>query len=188
VIQVNLLPKEERLPEPRLSVQVPRPKVWITAVVLAALVVPVGGIFVMQRSKVSSLRSDIAVAQAEARKLQPHIDRVNRLMAERQELNQRLAVIQELTRQRFHSVELLDELALQVPDYLWLTKVAANGPGQVTVEGMTFTNLMVAELMGRMEESELFENIALTVSERAKVQEQADRPVLKFTLTARVKS
>ncbi len=189
MIQVNLLPKEERLPEPALSVQVPRARVWVTALVAGAVLLPLGGLYVMQRTKITSLKADIQAAELETRKLKPQIDRINQLMAEREQLNMRLSVIQELSRQRFLAVEMLDDLAAQVPDYLWLTKVADEGPGQITVEGMTFTNLMVAELMSRMEESRLFENVALTVAEKAKLKgdDAAEKPVYKFTLTARVK-
>ena len=189
MIQVNLLPKEERVPEPSLAVQAPRARVWVTALVAGALVLPLGGLYVMQRTKISSIKADIQAAEVETRKLQPQIDRINQLMAEREQLNMRLAVVQELTRQRFLAVEMLDDLATQVPDYLWLTKVAEAGAGQITVEGMTFTNLMVAELMSRMEDSRLFENVNLTMAEKAKKQGNSDveRPVYTFTLTARVK-
>jgi type IV pilus assembly protein PilN len=189
VIQVNLLPKEERLPEPALSVQAPRARVWVTALVAGAILVPLGGLYLMQQSKISLLKSDISAAQLEKRKLQPQIDRITQLMNEREQLNLRLSVIQQLTRQRYLAVQLLDDVAAEVPDYLWLTKVAESGPGQITVEGMTFTNLMVAELMNRMEESQLFSNVALGVAEKAKLSgsESSDRPVYRFAVTARMK-
>ena len=64
-------------------------------------------------------------------------------MAEREELNRSLAVIQQLTRERFYSVELMDEISSLVPDYLWFTKVNEVSRGMVHLEGRTFSNLMV---------------------------------------------
>lgn len=188
MIQVNLLPKEERLPEPRLAVQTPRRRVWVSAIVSGALLVPLLGLHLMQQAKLTSLRSDIQEAEAETLRLKPEIDRINQLMSEREQLNTRISVIQELTRQRYFTVELLDDLALQVPDYLWLTKVEEAGANQLTVEGLTFTNLMVAELMSRMEDSPMFEGVSLSVAEKAKTgKAKSDRPVYKFAVTARIK-
>ncbi len=188
MIQVNLLPREERIAEPRLDVRMPRPKVWVTALIVCALIIPMGGLSLMQHSKMSSLRVDIAQAEAESKRLQPAIDRINLLMVEREALNLRLGAIQTLSRERYLAVEMLDELALQIPSYLWLTKVAESGPEQISVEGLTYTNLMVAELMSRMEESQLFDNVSLTVAEKSKeVSSKANQTVTKFTLSARVK-
>lgn len=189
MIQVNLLPKEDRLPEPALSYQTPRKSVWVTSLVAGAILVPVAGLHTMQLSKIRSLGADIRVAEVEAQRLKPQIERINKLVAEREQLNLRLSIIQELSRQRFLAVETLDDLAQQVPDYLWLTKVSESGPNQLSIEGMTFTNLMVAELMSRMEDSKLFGGIALSVAERTKIsgKSQSEKPVYKFVLTAQVK-
>ncbi|HTO94873.1 MAG TPA: PilN domain-containing protein, partial [Bacteroidota bacterium] len=81
----------------------------------------------------------------------------------------------------------MDKLANQVPDYLWLTRVASTGPAQVTVEGMTFSNLMIAEMMSRMEASDLFGGVALVVAERSKGAAAGTQPLLSFSLTANLK-
>jgi len=187
VIQINLLPKEEQVPEPRLSLSVPRARVVLPAVIGAALLLPLGGMHAMQQARIASLRADIRQAELEMQRLKPQIDRINQLTVERADLNMRLAVIQGLTRERHVPVMVLDQLADQIPDYLWYTRVASPAPGQISLEGMTFSNLMVAELMSRMEASELFDNVALVVAERAKGPAAAARPLLSFTLTARIK-
>lgn len=190
MIRVNLLPVEERVPEPAVSFKVPRARIWVTGVVAAALLVPIGGLYLMQRVKIASLQADIQQAQVEHRRLKPQIDRIKELMAQRGELNRSLAVIQSLTRERYDAVQLMDEIASLVPDYLWFTKVNEVRRGQVELEGMTFSNLMVAELMRRLEESDLFDNVAIVISEKAKKLNASDPtgyPVLEFTLTAQVK-
>lgn len=188
MIQINLLPKEEQPPEPRLTMGTPRARIWIPLVVGAAVVLPLFGIYAMQQTRIASLRADIKQTEVEMRRLQPQIDRINQLTTEREQLNTRLSVIQGLTKDRYRAVKMMDRLADQIPDYLWLTRVAETGPDQLTVEGMAFSNLMIAELMSRMEESDLFEGIALVVAERAKTSQTGDRSILSFTLTARVRS
>lgn len=186
MIQVNLLPKEERIAEPKLNLRAPRARVWIPALLGIAVLLPIGGVYTMQRSRMTSLRADIDAAASEMRKLQPQIDRIESLTAEREQLNLRLSIIQGLCRDRYLAVEVMDHLSDQIPDYLWLTKVALNSPNQVSVEGLTFSNLMVAELMSRMEHSDVFDGVGLTVAERAKVSTD-DQRVLSFTVTAQVK-
>lgn len=189
MIRVNLLPTEERVPEPKITVQVPRAKIWVTAIAALAVLAPIAGVHLMQRVKIASIRADIQAAEVEHRRLKPQIDRINQLVAQREQLNQRLAVIQSLTRERFSTVSLMDELAALVPDYLWFTKVDEVHRGQVELVGRTFSNLMVAELMRRMEESEMFDGVAIVLSERAE-DRRADPdgpPILEFTISATVK-
>jgi type IV pilus assembly protein PilN len=187
VIQINLLPKEERIEEPKLALKMPRARVWVPATFLLVVLLPLGAMYAMQRSRIASLRADIAQAEVELRGLRPQVERINRLTAEREQLNLRLSIIQGLSRDRYTGVELMDHLSDQVPDYLWLTRAAETGPGQITVEGLAFSNLMVAELMSRMERSELFDGVALTVAERAKTNASSERPLLSFTVTARMR-
>lgn len=186
MIQVNLLPKEERIAEPRLNLQVPRARVWVPALLGVAVLLPIGGIYAVQRTRIASLKADINQASVEMQRLKPQIDRIEKLVAERQEINLRLSVVQGLCRERYLPVEVMDHLSDQVPDDLWLTRMEMNGPNRVTVEGLTFSNLMVAELMSRMEDSDVFDRVALTVAERAK-NNKNEQPVLSFSLTADVK-
>lgn len=187
MIRVNLLPAEERIPEPKITVQVPRAKIWVTVIAALAVLAPIAGVHLMQRVKIASIRADIQAAEVEHRRLKPQIERIDQLMAQREQLNQRLAVIQGLTRDRFFTVALMDELANLVPNYLWFTKVAEVQRGKVELVGRTFSNLMVAELMRRMEESEMFGDVAIVLSEKVDGRGAEDGPpVLEFTISATV--
>jgi Tfp pilus assembly protein PilN len=184
VIRVNLLPLEERVGEPSPLPKLPRKGFWLSIVIGLATLVPLGGIALMQQMKIANLRGDIAQAEAEAARLKPQIDRIQALVKERTEINQRLVTVQSLARDRYLPVQLMDELAVQTPDYLWFTKLTQKTNGLVELEGMTFSNLLVAELMTRMEESDIFDEVELTVSERPKNLEQK---AMRFVLTSRVK-
>ena len=110
-------------------------------------------------------------------------------MAQREQLNQRLAIIQTLNGGRFGTVELVDEISQLVPDYLWFTKVSETRPGELELVGQTFSNLMVAELMRRMEASSRFREISIIQSEKDKTVSARNpngQPVLEFTLAAKV--
>jgi type IV pilus assembly protein PilN len=182
VISVNLLPKEERSEERQL-VTAPRKNFLLPLAAIVAVVVPLTALHLMQASRIQGLRSDLVVAEQESQRLKPQIDRINQLMRKREELNLRLNLVRDLNRERTLQVQLLDELSIQVPEHLWLTKLRQTGPRAYTLEGVTFSNLVVADLMSRLEATDLYGQIDLAVAERKKIDSE---PVMTFTLTTRV--
>ncbi|MDM7917264.1 MAG: PilN domain-containing protein [Candidatus Eisenbacteria bacterium] len=186
MIRVNLLPVEERqeASRPGLSLSLPKRGFWLPLALSIAVLLPLAGIGAMQQMKIASLKSDIARAEAESRRLQPQIQKIQQLMTERDQVNERLITVQSLSRDRYLPVQVMDELADCTPDYLWFTNYRNTTMGQLELEGRTFSNLLVAELMMRMEEADIFENVSLMVAEREKL---GDVEVVQFTLSTRVK-
>lgn len=181
MIRINLLPQEERAQRRKLVLPG-----MTTVFPLVATLLFVGAIVAvtaMERARISGLKRDIARAEEEARRLKPQIDKVNQLTQRREELNTRLQVIQDLDRGRFQSVRLMDEVARDLPGYLWLTTLKDQSGQKMTLEGVTFSNLVVADLMMRLDRSDLFQNIDLVVTQKGAIQ---SRPVTKFTVTAEI--
>ena len=179
MIRINLLPREER--QVRRSIQLP--KVGAIMPVLALLLVAAlfTAFSVVQAMQVSRLKSDIARAEREAERLRPQIQTINDLTQKREEVTRRLNVITELDKTRLWRVRLVDELSKCVPDHLWLTSYEETGPNTVKVEGVTFSNLIVADFMSRLEASPLYGNVDLVVAEKGTIDQ---RNVVKFTITA----
>lgn len=179
MIRINLLPREER--QVRRSFQFP--KVGAVMPVLALLLVAAlfTAVSVVQAMQVSRLKSDIARAEREAERLRPQIQTINELTQKREELTRRLNVITELDKTRLWRVRLVDELSKCVPEHLWLTSYEETGTNQVKVEGVTFSNLIVADFMSRLEASPLYGNVDLVVAEKGTIDQ---RSVVKFTITA----
>ena len=181
MIQINLLPQEERVQRRKFAL----PGVSSVApfIMVGMFLVAVAGVTVMERARIASLNRDIARAEEEARRLKPQIDKVNELTRQREELNTRLTIIQDLDKGRFHSVRLMDEVAADMPSYLWLTALKDQSGTKVTMEGVTFSNLVVADLMLRLDKSEIFQNIDLVVTQKGLID---NREVTQFTVTAEV--
>ena len=179
MIRINLLPREER--QVRRSIQFP--KVGAIMPVLALLLVAAlfTAFSVVQAMQVSRLKSDIARAEREAERLRPQIQTINELTQKREEVTRRLNVITQLDKKRLWRVRLVDELSKCVPDHLWLTSYEETGPNTVKVEGVTFSNLIVADFMSRLEASPLYGNVDLVVAEKGTIDQ---RNVVKFTITA----
>jgi len=183
MIRINLLPPEQKTRKTAIRL----PKVGNVALLGA-----VGGVialllvtFLVQGVRTRSLKSKIAEAKTQAAQLGPQIQQIERLTAERRELDTHLKVIRELEKDRTFEVTLLDELNKRVPDHLWFTSYARTDSVSVTIDGVTFSNLIVADLMTRLERSVLYDNVDLTIAERGVIE---DRDVVRFTLTSKVKS
>jgi type IV pilus assembly protein PilN len=182
MIRINLLPREGKAQrKPAISLKVG--DLVLPVVMLAAAGLVIAGTTVSQRMRIANLQKEIADVEAQSRALAPQIERVQRLAQERAELDLRLGIINRLEQGRTQSVRLMDELARCVPDHLWLTSATQDAGGTLTLEGVTFSNLVVSDYMSRLERSPMFAQVELDVAERATV---GDRDVVKFRVTCKV--
>jgi Tfp pilus assembly protein PilN len=179
MIRINLLPKEERIAAPKLTL--PDFNSMIPLAVLGAVLVIVAITAVLERAKTAALNRDVVELREEVRAIQPQVDRVRRLTDQREDLERRLELIRQLDQGRFLSVRLMDNVSREVPRYLWLTNVEQQGLGGVSLRGITFSNLIVADLMMRLERSEMFADVDLTQTNKGQVE---DRDVMEFHITA----
>src|SRR2546426_10709159 len=182
MIRINLLPREEKA-QRKAAIQFNAGELVIPVAVLVASILVITGTALSQRSRATSLEHSIADVDAESRALAPQIERVNRLAQERAELDLRLGIISKLEKGRTQSVRLMDELARCVPDHLWMTTAQQDASGQLSLEGVTYSNLVVSDFMSRLERSPLFADVELAVAERTEV---SDHNVVKFHISCKV--
>ena len=181
MIRINLLPREER--QVRRSFALPKFGALMPVLVLLLVVALFAAISVVQTLQVGRLKADIARAEQESEKLRPQIRTIQELTQKREELERRLNVITELDKGRLVRVRLVDELSKCVPEHLWLSGYEESAQSQITIEGVTFSNLIVADFMTRLEASPLFGNVDLLVAEKGTIDQ---RNVVKFKLTAAI--
>ncbi|MEZ4388340.1 MAG: PilN domain-containing protein [Candidatus Krumholzibacteriia bacterium] len=179
MIRINLLPREEvpkqrRFALPELSTFAP-----LVLVVVAVGAMAVLGVYQVQ--KVKNLEQTIAAEEAESRRLAPEIAKIKRLDEQRASLNQRLAVIGELDRDRYFRVHLLDELNRSLPEHLWLTRCEDRGGDLYAIEGVTFSNFLVSDFLQNLNRSPYFTSLILEVAERGVIDEVR---VVKFKVQA----
>jgi type IV pilus assembly protein PilN len=179
MIRVNLLPRDEKAGRATMNLQFQAGDLALPAVLVAAAVLVIAGSAVSQHGRVAALEKSIRQVEAESRALAPQIARVNQLAQERAELDLRMGIITKLEKGRTQGVKLMDELARCVPDHLWLTGVSQDGSNHLQLEGVTYSNLVVSDFMSRLERSEMFSDVELTVAERGTV---TDKNVVKWQL------
>jgi len=182
MIRINLLPGEERR-RPGTTVTLKAGELVLPLAVLVAVALVVAGTAVSQFTRAENLQKSIARVDNESRVLAPQIERVNRLAQERAELDLRLGIISKLQKGRTQSVRLMDELARCIPEHMWINSVEQSDGANLAVEGTTLSNLVVSDLMSRLERSSLFANVELSVAERAEIDEH---DVVRFRVTCQV--
>jgi type IV pilus assembly protein PilN len=181
MIRINLLPREER--QARRSFTMPKMGAVVPVLALVGVAALFGAFSVIQTLQVGRLKTDIARARADAEKLRPQIQTIQELTQKREELQRRLGVISTLDKNRLWRVKLVDELSRCVPDHLWLSAYEETGPDAVKIDGVTFSNLLVADFMSRLEASPLYGQVDLIVAEKGTIDQ---RNVVKFTVTAKM--
>mgnify|MGYP001589968325 CR=1 FL=1 len=182
MIRINLLPREDKA-QRKTALSFKAGDLVVPGVVIVAAALVVAGTALSQHSRANSLAHSIAQVDAQSRALAPQIERVNRLAQERAELDLRLGIIARLEKGRTQSVRLMDELARCVPDHLWLTVATQDAGSALSLEGVTFSNLVVSDFISRLERSPMFAGVELGVAERGVV---ADREIVKFRITCQV--
>ena len=182
MIRINLLPKEEKAPR-QVSFSFKAGDMVVPVLLLVATGLVIGGMALSQYARATSLARSIAEVDEQSRALAPQIERVNRLAQERAELDLRLGIIAKLEKGRAQSVRLMDDLARCVPDHMWLTGANQDAGTSLSLEGATFSNLVVSDFISRLERSPMFANVELDFAERGMVNE---REVVKFRVTCQV--
>ena len=181
MIRINLLPAEDRAKKRELHL----PEMS-TVYLVAAIVVFVASIIVsgtIQRHRVRSLEKKIEVAREESRKLAPQLAKIKQITKEREEVNRRLNLITSLDRHRYYRVKLLNDISYKLPVNCWLTDINELSPNNFSIDGITFSNFTVADMMSNLEKSTLVTSVDLKIAERGQIKK---REVMKFSLSANV--
>ncbi len=143
MIEVNLLPKEYRKRATTFRFD---KRVIYTAIGAGAIVLLLVAVTFHQNYQISSLDQNIAKASAEKLRLQDDIKLIDGLTELKEKIILRMEAIEKLDRYRSTWVNVLQDLNVRVPDFLWLTRVAGsdevggvrpvprNVPGQEAVD------------------------------------------------------
>ena len=185
MIRINLLPPEERVSSTGLNVSFSMPAMgnFIPVGVAAFALLACLGTYLVQTRTMTQLETKLEEAREESQRLAPQIARIKRLEREREQLDARLDAITALDEERYFRVQLMSELARRSPENMWLTRMHENSPGQFTLEGITFSNFIVADLLADLSQAELYQGLDLVEIRRGTIE---DVTVLNFEITANV--
>ncbi len=184
MIRINLLPVEEK--KSRKKVRLPSVSggavIW-TVVVLGLYAGVVFAVTALQIRTLRDFEHKITEANEESARLAPQLAKIRKLTKEREEVNRRLAIIASLDRDRYLRVQMMNEISVQIPSNCWLTKVSEQGGTNVIIDGVTFSNYVIADIMNNLDQSGRFGETSLKVAEEGEIGAQR---VIKFSLNSRL--
>jgi len=154
VIRINLLGVERQKAKKAIAFDVGQ-RVTLACsliVVLTVLFVVWWGWSLNQLS--AQVDAEIAAAQQESARLQSLLAEVAQFEARRGQLQQRVALIEQLRRGQSIPVQLLDHVSRSLPDMLWLTEMVQDG-GALTISGRSTTLISLSDFVGNLGRSPL---------------------------------
>lgn len=188
MILINLLPHREAKREQRK-------RAFFAALGAAAVVglVIVGGWYSVLQQLQAAQASRNEILRAENRKLDVQIKDIATLRTEIDALKARQKAVEDLQTDRNVPVYLLDELARQAPEGVFLSNIRQNG-SVITVTGVAQTNERVSEFLRNtlynspwLENPELIEIKAASVSARDRDSNRDQRRLFEFSMRVSIK-
>jgi len=176
VTRINLLPWREEL---RKEKQREFFTILVSIAVLTGLLMWSGNGMVENNISKQKVRNQYV--SKELKKLDKRIEEIKDLQQRRDELEERMEVIQRLQGDRPVIVHMLDDLARQIPEGIFYTKVEKKG-AVFYIEGIAESNNRISKLMRNFEESSWFREPNLA---SVKADEVSGRSVNHFKLSVK---
>jgi len=159
MIRINLLPVREARRRADLQQQG-----FLLVALLMVAVVGTGWMHFAMRSKVSAATGRVAQINAQIKQFEPQLKQVEAYKQKKAEVQAKLDVIDGLERSRSGPVHMMDELAIHIPERMWLISLKARA-GSVKIEGKSLDNEIVAAFLTELSRSPYFGNVELRSTE-----------------------
>lgn len=166
---INLLPwrQERRAEQQRQLLTI----TGLSAVLMALIVVAV---HLEISRQVSSQQQRNQYIKAEIQKVEKQLTEIRSLEKDKQQLLERMRIIQQLQQNRPAVVHLFDEIARQIPDGVFLRSLSQTGK-QLKLEGVAQSNARVSAFMRNISASDWMSNPRLDVIQTEKKDAEGNR-------------
>jgi type IV pilus assembly protein PilN len=179
MIRINLIAKRK---PPKAGFDLSRQVPLLCSLVLVAAALLIGLRFWTQRQRSAALDDEIQRAQQEAQSLRSVMEQVQQFEQRKTQLQQRVALIEELRRGQSAPVHMLDEISRALPDRLWLTDMKQDGEA-MKIDGRTTSLTSLSDFVSNLEASGYFSRPVEIVDSRVETQ-QSTVDVIKFAVRA----
>ena len=160
---------------------------FICCAIFGLTALGIGGWYWRLSQTASSLTTQISVAQAEAARLNKVLVEVKRAEDRRSQLQQRVAIIEELRRGQSVPVQMLDHVSRSMPDFLWLTALEQKSDA-VNIEGQTTTLISLADFVANLGTNKLVQKpidiINSHVESSSSSNQQQGMELIRFSVKA----
>jgi type IV pilus assembly protein PilN len=184
MIRINLIAGEREKPKRRagISFDIGQKVMLLCSLILVATALGIGWWWWALDREQARLTTDTADAQREAARLKTILVQVADFDKQKQQLTERVALIEQLRKGQSAAVHMVDELAKSLPDMLWLMSVKQDG-GELTVDGRCTTLTALSDFVANLERSTYFRKPVEIVDSQVDNTPNAGE-LIKFTLKA----
>lgn len=179
MIRINLLPVRQTQKRQTIQQQVLAGLGLIVATLIACVVWTAA-----VASQVDEKLAQIDQKKNELRQLEKIIGEVDEFTKKKKELEDKLEVIESLRKGKTGPVRALDDLATDIPNRVWLSRVEESA-GSMTIEGLAVDHEDVSAFMKALQKSKYYSDITLNYS-RASTSRQGGAVLYDFKITCRV--
>jgi Tfp pilus assembly protein PilN len=137
-----------------------------------------GGWWVIEKSKLSDKREQVATKQVEAQRLESIIKEVEEYQKRKDSLQKRIDLINQLKQNQKGPVKIMDRVSQDLPDLVWLDRMNMSG-GLITISGRGLNPNAIANFVENVKNDPLFEEPDLSSLNQASV----NPPVYNFEMT-----
>ena len=164
----------------------------MTAACSLILLLGVGGVgwwyWSLQQAS-AKIDADIAQAEQQAAQLRSLLQEVQQFEARRGQLQQRVALIEQLRGGQSLPVQLLDHVSRSLPDMLWLTSLEQDG-ASVTIQGRSTTLIGLSDFVGNLGKAEVLQKPIEIVDSQVEASNaavaSAGPELIRFTVKAQL--
>jgi type IV pilus assembly protein PilM len=184
---INLLAVERERTRRRVGLQPGQKVAVVCSLILVLTAVGLGWRYWSVKQSLTQVNAEIEAAEAETRRLRTVLTDVQKFETRRAQLQQRVALIEELRKGQSGPVHMLDAISRSLPDRLWLTSLDQKADpkvgNQVTFVGMTTSLTSLSDFVGNLEASGYFARPVEIVSSQV-AAEPGVGDIVRFTVRA----
>lgn len=164
MIRINLLAVERERATRRPTFQLAQKLTVACSLVLVAAALVIAWWYWSLGQRSAALDGDLADAQRDTQVLRMLIQQVEQFEQQRAQLQQRVALIEDLRRGQSSPVHLLDQISKSLPDMLWLTEIRQQGD-TVTMTGKCTAMTALSDFATNLQASGYFKNVEILDSQ-----------------------
>lgn len=154
---------------------------FVGAAIMLAALGGVGWWYTSVQAQIAGAAAAIQQAQAERQRLAPVLEELKQFEEQRAQMQQRVALIEQLRKGQHSPVTLLDQVSRSLPERLWLTSLKQVG-ADVTIAGRTTTLTSLSDFIGNLEGSGAFTRPVEIVN--SEVEKAGDLDIVTFEVKA----
>jgi len=185
MIKINLLAPGRPVAKKRPVMELGQKMTVVCGLILAAAVLVIGWRYWSLSTQSSRLDADIANAQKESARLHSIILQVQQFEQRRAQLQQRVALIEQLRKDQTGPVHMLDQISRALPPMLWLTELKQTpNANEVLIEGKCLTLTGLSDFVANLETSGYFKKSVDIVSTQSEPMPVPPGELVKFQVRA----